>query len=119
MIRPKLLPWLLTPSILTVSIGFAFQGAHAAEHTLMPSPQTVHFGYFSAALKPVLTINSGDILIVETVSGVDPEELEASRVAPASAVPDLCSHDPPRRYRPRPGCAHPHRPRLRQWGDAG
>src|SRR5215475_15519048 len=46
MTRPKLLPWLLTPSILTVSIGFAFYGAHAAEHTLMPSPQTVHFGYF-------------------------------------------------------------------------
>jgi acetamidase/formamidase len=60
----------------------------AAEYTLMPSPQTVHIGHFSAALKPVLTINSGDIVIVETVSNVDPEELEASGVAPASAVPE-------------------------------
>jgi hypothetical protein len=60
MTRPKLLPWLLTPSILTVLIGFAFQGARGGEHTLMPSPQTVHFGYFTAALKPLLTVNSGD-----------------------------------------------------------
>jgi hypothetical protein len=60
----------------------------AAEYALMPSPQTVHIGHFSAALKPALTINSGDILAVETVSGVDPEELEASGAAPASAVPD-------------------------------
>ena len=32
-------------------------GAGAAEHTLMPSPQTVHIGYFLASLKPVLTID--------------------------------------------------------------
>jgi hypothetical protein len=31
----------------------------AAEYTLMPSPQTVHIGHFSAALKPALTINQG------------------------------------------------------------
>ena len=28
----------------------------AAEHTLMPSPQTVHIGYFLASIKPVLTV---------------------------------------------------------------
>jgi len=27
-----------------------------AEHTLMPSPQTVHIGYFLASIKPVLSI---------------------------------------------------------------
>jgi acetamidase/formamidase len=31
----------------------------------MPTPQTVHVGHFSAALKPVLTINSGDIVIID------------------------------------------------------
>ena len=45
----------------------------AAEYTLMPSPQTVHIGHFSAALKPVLTINSGDIVTIESVSGPDPD----------------------------------------------
>ena len=38
--------------------------ALAVEYTLMPSPQTVHVGHFSAALKPVLTINSGDIVTI-------------------------------------------------------
>jgi hypothetical protein len=62
--------------------------ALAAEYTLIPSPQTVHVGHFSAALKPVLTINSGDIVIIETVSGPDPEEVDASGVVPPSAVPE-------------------------------
>jgi hypothetical protein len=38
--------------------------SRAAEHTLMPSPQTVHIGYFLANLKPVLTIDSGDIVTI-------------------------------------------------------
>ena len=63
--------------------ALALPNALAAEYTLMPSPQTVHVGHFSAALKPVLTINSGD-----TVSGPDPEEVDASGVVPPSAVPE-------------------------------
>jgi acetamidase/formamidase len=88
MTRHKLLPWLLTPSILAVSIGFASQVARAAEHTLMPSPQTVHIGYFNAALKPVLTIDSGDIVTIESVTGPDPADVDASGVVPPSAVPE-------------------------------
>jgi acetamidase/formamidase len=71
--------------------GVAIAGspaARAAEHTLMPSPQTVHVGYFSAALKPVLTINSGDTVTIETVGGPDPADVDASGVVPPSAVPD-------------------------------
>jgi hypothetical protein len=52
-----------------LSSALALPNALAAEYTLMPSPQTVHVGHFSAALKPVLTITSGDIVIIETVSG--------------------------------------------------
>jgi hypothetical protein len=36
----------------------------AAEYTLMPNPQTVHVGYLSAALMPMLTINSGAIITI-------------------------------------------------------
>jgi acetamidase/formamidase len=68
--------------------ALALPNALAAEYTLMPSPQTVHVGHFSAALKPVLTINSGDTVIIETVSGPDPEEVDASGVVPPSAVPE-------------------------------
>ena len=38
-------------------------------HHLTSTPATVHWGYFDAALAPVLTINSGDRVTVETVSG--------------------------------------------------
>jgi acetamidase/formamidase len=62
--------------------------ASAAEYTLMPSPQTVHIGYFSAALKPVLTIDSGDIVTIESVPGPDPADVDASGVFPPGAVPE-------------------------------
>jgi acetamidase/formamidase len=84
----KFHPWLLMPSILAVSIGFAFNDANAAEHTLMPSPQTVHIGHFSAALKPALTINSGDIVTIETATHIDPAEVDRSGVVPPNVVPE-------------------------------
>jgi acetamidase/formamidase len=62
--------------------------AHAAEYTLMPSPETVRIGHFSAAVKPVLTVESGDIVTIETVVAMDPEEIDRSGVIPPSAVPD-------------------------------
>jgi acetamidase/formamidase len=68
--------------------GLAMSCADAAEYTLMPSPQTVHVGHFSAALKPVLTINSGDIVTIETVSGPSSAEIESSGVVPPSTIPD-------------------------------
>jgi len=71
-----------------LSFAHALPGASAAEYMLLPSPQTVHIGYFSAALKPVLTINSGDIATIETVGGPDPADVDASGVVPPSAVPE-------------------------------
>ena len=62
--------------------------AHAAEYTLVPSPQTVHIGNFNAATKPVLTIESGDIVTIETAAAMDPAEVDQSGVVPPSAVPD-------------------------------
>jgi acetamidase/formamidase len=81
-------PGRFTPSILALSFGFVFQTANAAEYTLMPSPETVHIGHFSAALKPVLTINSGDIVTIETATQIDPAEVDRSGVVPPGAVPD-------------------------------
>ena len=67
---------LLAFGTAVLSSGFACHGARAAEYTLMPSPQTVHIGYFSAAAKPVLTANSGDIVTLETASNLDPAEVD-------------------------------------------
>jgi acetamidase/formamidase len=79
---------MLLASIGTLSGGQGLRGALAAEHTLMPSPQTVHIGNFNAALKPVLTIDSGDIVTIESAVHIDPAAVDQSGVVPPSAVPD-------------------------------
>src|SRR6185437_8016887 len=38
-------------------------------HLLRSSPESVHWGFFDGSLKPVLTINSGDRVVVECISG--------------------------------------------------
>jgi len=38
-------------------------------HHLHSSPETCHWGFFEAALKPVLTVKSGDEVTVDTISG--------------------------------------------------
>ncbi len=40
-----------------------------SRHQLLPMPETIHWGYFDASLKPVLTIDPGDTVVVTTVSG--------------------------------------------------
>jgi hypothetical protein len=62
--------------------------ALCAEFALMPSPATVHIGNFNAALKPVLTIDSGDIVTIETACNLDPAEVDRSGIVLPSAVPD-------------------------------
>jgi acetamidase/formamidase len=40
-----------------------------ATHTLGPTPATVHWGFFDAKIPPRLTIESGDTVVIDTVSG--------------------------------------------------
>ena len=60
----------------------------AAQQTyeLPAGPTTVHIGHFSAALKPVLTINSGDTVVIDSVTHADPAIVERSGVVPASEI---------------------------------
>ena len=71
--------------LLTAAAGIS--PLNAAEHTLMPTPQTVHIGYFLATLKPVLTIKSGDIVNLEAAASIVPDVIDKSGVVPPSAVP--------------------------------
>ena len=57
----------------------------AADHLLKITPETVAWGYYWAAAKPVLTINSGDTVTVECVSVGNPSILEAAGL-PADQV---------------------------------
>ncbi len=38
-------------------------------HRVDAGPKTVHWGYFDASLKPLITIDPGDVVIISTVSG--------------------------------------------------
>ena len=38
-------------------------------HRLDAAPETVHWGYFDAKLKPLITIDPGDTVVISTVSG--------------------------------------------------
>ena len=38
-------------------------------HQLNPSLENVHWGFFDAKLPPRLTVESGDTVVVDTVSG--------------------------------------------------
>ena len=54
-------------------------------HELRASLATVHRGFFDASLKPVLTIDSGDIVRLETASG-NPRYFESLGV-PKARIP--------------------------------
>src|SRR5580692_8908173 len=68
----------LLPGIFLLCIGGSLT---AAEHVLKVTPQTIAWGYYWSAAKPVLTVRSGDTVAIQTVSG-NPERLEQSGLAP-------------------------------------
>ena len=49
----------------------------AKTHLLRSSPDTIHWGFIDGGLKPVLTVDSGDRIVVESVSG-NPEWMPAA-----------------------------------------
>lgn len=58
---------LLAISSLFFDYGRVLAASHE-EHYLAASAETVHWGYFSQQLAPTLTIDSGDIVTVETLT---------------------------------------------------
>ena len=57
-------------------------GQEPRVHVLPATPQTVAYGHYWSATKPVLTIASGDVIDVETMLTSTPNRLEAAGVAP-------------------------------------
>ena len=56
--------------------------ALAETYTLKATPQTVAWGYYSAAATPVLTVKSGDTVVFDTLITSNPTALEKAGVAP-------------------------------------
>jgi acetamidase/formamidase len=60
----------------------------AAEHTLLATPDTVAWGYYSGMSKPVLTVRSGDTVRMQTLSTCgSPEQMIARGVKPEDIPP--------------------------------
>jgi len=55
----------------------------------MPTPTTVAWGYYDAAARPVLHINSGDTIVVGTLLTSSPKRLEGAGVAPGDVEQSL------------------------------
>ena len=68
---------------------FVAAPALSAMHELKPTPQTVAWGHYDAADKPVLTIKSGDTVVMHTLLTNSPAGLEKAGVAPADVEPAL------------------------------
>jgi acetamidase/formamidase len=78
-------------TLLAMVTGSSLANGQRAPATqrIMPSPETVAWGFYDAAAKPVLTVNSGDRLVVGTLITSSPTRLEGAGVAPAAVEQSL------------------------------
>jgi acetamidase/formamidase len=60
----------------------------ASEHKLKVSPETIAWGYYWYGAKPVLTVQSGDVVEIQTVSG-NPQNLERAGLPADQIQPEL------------------------------
>ena len=74
--------------LLVAALAFATP-VLAETFELKPTPQTVAWGHYDASDKPVLTIRSGDTVIIHTLLTNSPAGLEKAGVAPADVEPAL------------------------------
>ena len=66
----------------------ACASAQAAEHTLLATPRTVAWGYYSGQSTPALTVHSGDTVRMQTLSTCgSPERMIARGVKPEDIPP--------------------------------
>ncbi len=74
---------------LTFCLLIAGAGSlHAGEYTLLATPQSVEWGYYDSAVKPVLTVHSGDTVRIQTLSTCgSPEDLIKLGVRPEQIPP--------------------------------
>ncbi|RYY07301.1 MAG: acetamidase, partial [Alphaproteobacteria bacterium] len=63
--------------------------AHAATYELKATPHTVAWGHYDATDKPVLTVKSGDTVVIHTLLTNSPTGLEKAGVDPVLIEPAL------------------------------
>ena len=75
-------------SLLLLALAFATP-ALAETYEIQVSPQTVAWGHYDATDKPVLTVKSGDTVLIHTLLTNSPTGLEKAGVAPADVELEL------------------------------
>ena len=79
-------PKLIVLPLLALSVSR--RAPAQSTQTLLATPSTVAWGYYSAHAKPALTVHSGDTVIMQTASTCGPpERLQSEGVKPAD-IPD-------------------------------
>lgn len=73
----------------TVLLLLAALVAHAAEYNLKASPQTVVWGYYWSAAKPVLNIHSGDTVTIQAMATYNPTTLRNGGIKEEDIEPEL------------------------------
>src|SRR6201994_3549477 len=76
----------LLPALLLVAVPSLAQTTPKTE-TLLATPSTVAWGYYSAHAKPALTVHSGDTVIMQTASTCGPPERLEHQGVPAADIP--------------------------------
>lgn len=79
----------IVAGILVAAAGLSAATADAATYRLDPTPQTVAWGHYQAGAKPVLTIQSGDTVVIHTLLTSSPDRLEQAGVAAVDVEPAL------------------------------
>lgn len=82
---PRIRAFRLVAVIGAVVFSTAVQAQKPRTHRLEATPTTVAYGHYWAETKPALTIDSGDIIDVDTLLTSTPDRLEKSGV-PASEI---------------------------------
>jgi acetamidase/formamidase len=76
------------PALLLAGLSLiAAQRVAAAEYTLLATPTTVAWGYYSGTSKPVLTVHSGDTVRMQSISTCGSPEQMISRGVKPEQIP--------------------------------
>lgn len=79
--------------VIPISVAMAAMllttSGRSATFDLPATPETVAWGHYDASDKPVLTIQSGDIVVIHTLLTNSPAGLERAGVAPSDVEPAL------------------------------
>jgi acetamidase/formamidase len=76
-------------ALIAVGTVVASQELQGRTYRLLATPSTVTYGYYDAASKPALSIESGDVIDVDTLPPVTPEQLEAAGLPRNEIQPSL------------------------------